>query len=298
MGDVRSKFSKERMRLDSTLDDALFDVARGWSVIPVAAGDKRPLVRWQRFQTEPADAATIRRWLQRWPQANLAIVTGAVSGLVVLDVDPAHGGTDSLAALERRYGSLPETIEVRTGGGGSHFWFRHPGGFFANRIGFRPGLDLRGDGGYVVAPPSLHPSGRRYLFAVDHHPAEVEIAPLPAWLATLDDLNLHHHGHPKSYWRNLVAEGVDAGQRNTTLASLTGHLLWHGVGPVMIEELLQCWTQIRCRRPLVPTEVTRTVRRIVRTQARHSGALPFAGAPWKAPTSRQHQDPAHDPRAL
>lgn len=267
------------MRQLSTLDYALFYVARGWSVIPLEAGGKRPLLRWQRFQNEHADAATVRRWFRRWPQANLAIVTGAISGLVVLDVDPAHGGDDSLAALERRFGALPKTVEVRTGGGGSHFWFRHPGGFFPNRVGIRPGLDLRGDGGYVVVPPSRHPSGRHYVFEVDHHPEEVEIAPLPAWLAALDDLGLHRHGHPRSFWRSLVAGGVDAGQRNTTLASLTGHLLWHGVDPVVIEELLQCWNQVRCRPPLDPSEVNRTVWSIVRTHARHSGALPAAGTP-------------------
>ncbi len=267
------------MRLDSTLDHALFYAGRGFSVIPIQPGGKRPLVRWQRFQSERPDEATIRRWLRRWPEANLAIVTGAVSDLVVLDVDPAHGGDDSLAALERRFGRLPETVEVLTGGGGRHLWFRHPGGFFPNRAGIRPGLDIRGDGGYVVVPPSLHPSGRRYLFEVDHHPEDVEVAPMPDWLRDLDSLGVHRSGHPRSFWRTLVAKGVEEGVRNNTIASLTGHLLWHGVDPVVIEELLQCWNLVRCRPPLEPEEVARTVWSIVRTHARHNGGLIAAAAP-------------------
>lgn len=261
------------MRLESTLDHALFYVARGFSVIPIEPGGKRPLIRWQRFQSERADEVMIRRWLRRWPQANLAIVTGAVSDLVVLDVDPMHGGDDSLAALERRFGKLPETVEVLTGGGGRHVWFRHPGGFFPNRVGIRPGLDIRGDGGYVVVPPSLHPSGRRYVFEVDHHPEEVELTALPAWLRNLDPTTGQRSGHPRSYWRELLAQGVEQGCRNNTIASLTGHLLWHGVDPVVIEELLQCWNLVRCRPPLDAEEVARTVWSIVRTHARHDTGL-------------------------
>lgn len=269
-------FAVNAVPLVTTLDHALFYCRRGWSVIPIRPGGKQPLVRWQRFQGERADEALVTRWFRRWPDANVAIVTGAVSGLVVFDVDPAHGGDDSLAALERRFGALPETVEVLTGGGGRHLYFGHPGIFFPNRVGIRPGLDLRGDGGYVVAPPSLHPSGRRYMFEVSHHPEDLPVAPLPAWLRDLDSLGAHRSGHPRSYWRALAAEGVREGERNNTIASLTGHLLWHGVDPVVIEELLQCWNLVRCQPPLDGSEVARTVWSIVRTHMRHRRPLPQA----------------------
>jgi hypothetical protein len=86
-------------------------------------------------------------------------VTGAASDLTVLDIDPEHGGADSLAALEQRYGALPATIEAVTGGGGRHLYFAHPGGIVHNMVAIESGIDLRGDGGFVVAPPSTHPNG-------------------------------------------------------------------------------------------------------------------------------------------
>jgi len=108
------------------------------------------------------DEATIFGWWRRWPGANVGIVTGMASGLLVLDIDPRHGGVESLALLEREHGSLPETAEVSTGGGGRHILFLHPGFRVKNRANMMPGVDVRGDDGYIVAPPSLHASGRRY----------------------------------------------------------------------------------------------------------------------------------------
>src|ERR1019366_7057017 len=97
-------------------------------------------------------------------------------------VDTGHGGANSLAALEREHGALPVTLEAVTGGGGRHLYFRHPGWPVMNRVGLRAGLDLRGDGGCVVAPPSLHPSGRPYVWVARRSLDEVPLAPLPHWL--------------------------------------------------------------------------------------------------------------------
>ena len=139
---------------------ALAYLARKWAVVPLAPQDKRPLVRWQAFQREPPSADEVRAWYRRWPDAGVAIVTGAVSGLLVVDVDARHGGERSLETLEGIHGPLPRTMEVVTGGGGRHIYFEHPGGVVPNMVGLARGIDLRGDGGIVVAPPSLHPSGR------------------------------------------------------------------------------------------------------------------------------------------
>ena len=99
-----------------------------------------------------------------WPQANIAIVTGAASGLVVLDADMAKGAARTLAALEERYGALPPTVGQRTGTG-QHAFFQHPGTTVRNGVeNLGAGLDIRGDGGYVVAPPSLHANGNRYTW--------------------------------------------------------------------------------------------------------------------------------------
>ncbi len=106
-----------------------------------------------------------------------------MSGVVVLDVDPRNGGDEALAALETRHGPLPATWRVLTGGGGEHVFFRHPGNPVNNAKGrLGPGLDLKADGGYVVAPPSEHMSGQRYALSIDHHPDEVPLADAPDWL--------------------------------------------------------------------------------------------------------------------
>jgi len=235
-----------------------------WSVIPMRPRDKRPTVKWQGYQQQHADVDQITAWFQRWPDANVGIVTGAISGLVVLDIDPRNGGDESLARWETEHGPLPHSLEVRTGGGGRHIYFRHPGGVIHNRAGLAPGIDLRGDGGCVVAPPSIHESGNGYSWVTGHDPAHASLAELPGWLfAQLLD-NARSPGHSIAYWEQLVREGVGAGERNNTIASLTGHLLWHGVDADVAMELLLCWNRIRCSPPLDDEEVIRTVKSITR----------------------------------
>jgi hypothetical protein len=127
------------------------------------------------------DPSIIAEWRRRWPMCNLAVATGAVSKIIVLDVDPRNGGDESLAELIGTYGPLPETVLAATGGGGRHFVFEHPGTRIGNSKGkIGPGLDGKGDGGYIVAPPSLHASGRRYRWVND--PWHYQPAPISDWL--------------------------------------------------------------------------------------------------------------------
>jgi len=242
-------------------------LARGWSPIPLVPRDKRPLLPWEPYRRRRPTPTELAQWQARWPEANVGIVTGAVSGLLVLDVDPAHGGAASLAALEATFGRLPDTLVVCTGGGGRHLYFAHPGRPVACAVGLRPGLDVRGDGGYVVAPPSIHPTGRPYRFegAADRPPA-----PAPGWLLALLAEARRRPGHSIGWWRRLLREGLVEGERNTRLASLAGLLLHHGLDPGVVEELLQGWNLGRCRPPLPPEEVSGIVASIERTRARRA----------------------------
>ena len=129
------------------------------------------------------EGGPIYRWWGMGGLHNIGIATGAASGIVVVDIDPRHGGDETLADLEREHGQLPLTWRFLTGGGGEHIIFEHPGGFVTNSnevLG--PGIDTRGDGGLIIAPPSLHISGRRYEISRDHHPDDTPLAPLPEWL--------------------------------------------------------------------------------------------------------------------
>jgi hypothetical protein len=252
----------------SSLDSALDYLGLGWSVLPLVPGEKRPVMPWQALQHEHPRREDVETWFRDCPTCNVGVVTGGVSGLVVLDVDPEHGGSESLTRLERRHGPLPPTVEAATGGGGRHLYFAHPGGLMRNRAAVVPGIDLRGDGGYVVAPPSLHPSGRRYQWRQGHEPGTLKPAVLPEWLLTMLRGRPDQPGHPLAHWRTLVAEGVAEGERNTTIASLAGHLLWHGVDPVVVLDLLLSWNARRCRPPLSEDEVARTVESITRLHQR------------------------------
>jgi hypothetical protein len=114
------------------------------------------------FLDATTDVDRVARYWRQCPEANIGIATGERNNITVLDVDPRHGGDASLAALVARHGELPETLRSQTGSGGEHIIFEHIAGVrnSAGKLGV--GLDIRGDGGLIIAPPSLHETGRRY----------------------------------------------------------------------------------------------------------------------------------------
>jgi Bifunctional DNA primase/polymerase, N-terminal/Primase C terminal 1 (PriCT-1) len=211
----------------------------------------------------------IRHWWRVAPHANIGLVTGDV---IVLDVDRRDGGDQSLKALEHRHGELSSTWRALTGGG-EHVYFSRPAVQIpcsAKLLG--PGLDIRGVGGYVVAPPSVHISGRIYAWSVDHHPDEVPIAPMPEWMVRA--LKAPASGgapHSPSVWRQLVC-GVGEGQRNSAVAKLSGYLLRHYVDARVTLELMLALNAARFTPPLSPGEVTRTVGSIARKELRRREA--------------------------
>lgn len=163
---------------------ALEYAALGLPVFPCRPGEKRPLIAgWPEKAT--TDAAQVRSWWSDRPDANVAVATGPASGFFVLDVDDEG----SLIALEREHGSLPGLYPQSWTGRGWQAFFRCPGGRTirnsAGKLG--PGLDTRGQGGYVVLPPSIHPSGKRYEWATDRDVRELPPEPPPAWLVDLLD---------------------------------------------------------------------------------------------------------------
>lgn len=228
---------------------------------------KRPLVAWREFQQRIASAGEIDRWFERWPDANVGIVSGRISGIVVVDVDVRHGGPVAVAQAEAAHGPLPPTVEAATGGGGRHLYYAHPGATLANRVAIRPGIDVRGDGGCVVAPPSVHPSGRRYGWVEGRGPDEVALAPIPVHFFA-PGAALHGIGRGPAQWRRLVREGIGEGQRNNTIASLTGHLLWRDVDLDVVVELMLAWNRTHCRPPLPDDEVVQVVHSIARVHER------------------------------
>jgi hypothetical protein len=232
-----------------TIDDAtvlvnaaLRDAARGWRVHPVHGildgrctcnrrcehpGKHPRLARWPQLAT--TDPQRIQRWWSWWPTANIGIATGG--GLLVLDVDPARGGDDSLAALKQAHGGF-DTPRNLTGGGGAHYLFRVEGPV-KNATDMRPGLDIRGDGGFIVAPPSLHVTGRRYAWDVSVHPDDVPLAPAPRWLLALS-------AEPRVRPAGISGEDLRLveGERNDRLFRLCCAWRRQGIGAAALRGML------------------------------------------------------------
>jgi hypothetical protein len=195
--------------VSSSLDAALQYLALGFVPIPIKPGSKKPLVEWREFQTRRPSESEVRAWFTQWPDANIAIVTGSVSGIIALDLE---AGAD----LGER--PIPPTPMQLTGGGGKHYLFRHPGFPVPNAVRILDKVDVRGDGGYIVVPPSLHPSGRRYEWVIS--PELEPLAEPPEWLINL----LKQRSRASKDWK-AIANGVPEGQRNETLASYIGKVL-------------------------------------------------------------------------
>lgn len=137
------------------MQHALHYLRMGFPVIPLKPKSKEPLILWTEFQKRLPAEAEVRSWWQKWPSANVGLVTGSVAGIAVVDLDGLVG-----IAEGQRLGLMSPAISQT--GNGQQLFYKHTGGTICNAVKKYPGIDIRGDGGYVVAPPSWHPNGKRY----------------------------------------------------------------------------------------------------------------------------------------
>lgn len=236
-----------------------------WAVFPLAVWGKRPIIPKTEGGTGVHDATTdptqVRQWWQQWPNANVGIACGA-SGLVVLDLDADKGGLETWASLKTQYGIEDDTIISLTGGGGQHLFFVSPNGAkIRNSVGkLGPGIDVRADGGYIVAPPSMHSNGRAYCWEVGGHPEEMEPALLPSTLVAL----LTGSGNGKPRQAEPLPSRLKVGVRNNTLASLAGSMRWGGASGSAILAALEVTNNERCDPPLPHRDLERIAQSIAR----------------------------------
>jgi len=220
---------------------------RGWSPIPIKPRSKEPNLRELRpYLTRKAT----QEELGAWSWSGVGIVTGPVSGVLVLDVDGPEGETEL-----QKHGH-PVTPMVRTASGGLHLYFNHPDHYVRTGIRVAPGLDVKASGGYVVAPPSVGANGRPYEWLVT--PEEAELADPPAWL-----LHLLGRERPKGP-AAPVGERIPPGERNKALASLAGTMRRRGMGEGEITAALQVTNEQRCQPPLEVEEVEKIAASVAR----------------------------------
>lgn len=248
------------------LGQAAVNLARfGFYVFPIAPRRKVPVTQNGLKDATREEWRIAKFWLEH-PDYNIAVRCGAESGLVVLDVDDVKGGLESLNQLEKDFGELPATVRVVTPRGGSHYYFRHPGVDIYNTESFPgPGLDIRGDGGYVLVPPSEGPNGRCYVLD-----EEVAIADMPEWL--LNGLtNRQRKASGKvdpSQWEKLISERIPEGARNGQMLRLAGHLWSKGHSPGQVLEIVRGLNESRCKPPLPDDEIHHIVNSVARMRSR------------------------------
>jgi hypothetical protein len=215
----------------------------------------------QGLKNASKDAISLRAWWGKWPMANVGVSTGLISGIVVLDIDPKNGGEDSFDNLMVEHGRLPDTAEVLTGGGGRHLYFKHPGRELKNSAGLiGPGLDIRGDGGYVVGPGSHHISGGTYDWEASSTPELAGVAHMPQWLIDM----AMSSGQAAS---TQVAMGEDGfvieGSRNVWLTRIGGYMRRQGTPERQIFNALMCLNEV-CLPQLDNDEVAKIAKSVAR----------------------------------
>jgi hypothetical protein len=212
--------------------DLVLDLAaRGWRLHPIQAGGKAPLLSgWP--SKASAEKETIQSWVAKYPHCNWAVACGAGSNVFVLDVDNKGGkkGSESLAALEEQYGTLPPTLVSLTGSGsGKQYFFRYPpnAGYLKNlntgAIG--DGLDIKVEGGYVVIPPSVTTVPYKFSNSED-----TPLAPVPEWLLEmLKSLQHKAYALPATGASSSKEQLIPVGSRHKYLVSVAGAMLRKGV---------------------------------------------------------------------
>ena len=239
---------------DKLLTAANYYASKKLRVFPCWPMEKAPATT-HGCKDATTDLEQITKWWTGPYLYNIGIATGG--GIVVLDVDindqAGKYGDETLDDLEKQYGSLPDTWMCLTGGGGIHYYFASDDPDLTVGVEFAPGLDFRGAGGYVIAPPSVHKNGRTYEWEVNHTPANCALAPLPEWLH-----RLMLQGKTKDRPTAHTTEGteqVQEGRRNDVLFKLASSLRAKGLGQKAITAALIEENRSRCSPPLPDREV-------------------------------------------
>ncbi len=217
------------------LDIALSYAKRGWHVFPVTQS-KVPFPGTHGHKEASCNEQDVRALWNKFPNANVAIATGKRSGFFVLDVDvkECKVGDQSLSDLEHKYGGLPETVESITWSGGRQLFFQYPedADVFNSQSKIGQDLDIRGEGGYVVAPGSIV-NGKTYEWEVSHHPDDLKIMPAPQWL-----VDKCVEVNKKEKYRLPEGE-IPQGSQDDEMFRFTCSLKAQGFTPEMVRSALQ-----------------------------------------------------------
>lgn len=243
--------------MNSMKEYALYYASLGLAVFPIKPKGKEPLTA-HGFKDATWNTQQIESWWTQWPSANIGIATGSRSGgilVIDLDIDENRGidGRETLKAWEAEYGKLPENTWLSiTGRGGYHYFYRIQGEI-KNRAGLYDGVDIRGDGGYIVAPPSIHPNGRGYEW--EQGPEDGPLAEADGKVMEfLSGKSFENLGQPFE-----VPDQIPEGERTNTLMRLLCSQQAKGLSDEAIRAAIRAENEAKCSPPLTDEELEKTV---------------------------------------
>lgn len=252
-----------------------------WAVFPCSPTSKKPLTP-HGCKDAKKSVGAIKSWWKKWPDASIGIATGSVSGLIVIDEDldenKGLNGYEAVSEWERINGELPATVQCITGRGGYHLYYKYSGDDIKNRAGILDGVDVRGEGGYVIAPPSTHPNGTEYQW--EDAPDEIAMAPIDA---TVRKFLFGENEKPRTASDFKVPDRIQSGERNDTLFRLACSMQAQGLPDAAIMAALEQTNQTACDEPVSDAELTTIVESALRYQKGELRTISKDMPEWREP---------------
>lgn len=242
--------------MNNILDQAVEYVDWGWSVLPVKPDEKRPfMTNWLQYTKTRAPKPMVESWFNNLSGAGVGVVTGRISGIVVLDIEAYC--KIPIEEILRKY---PTQLVARSGGGGYHLYFSYPrtATRISNRVGIFEGADIRADGGFIVAAPTTHPNGKKYEW--------IQKGPPGVFPTELLNLSSKPVNTQSDNWVTETLRGVPEGGRNDACARLAGYFFSKGMNYDIVEAILTEWGE-KCDPPMPVHELRTTIKSIERSHA-------------------------------
>lgn len=239
-----------------------------WSIFPIQYSTKRPITQ-HGFKDATTDIEQIKEWWSLYPNAGIGAPTGKINNIIVCDIDIRNFGDLSLERLIDENEPFPHTVECLTGGGGNHYYFQYDERVNKSKLDDYPGIDIQGNGKYIILPPSTHGSGNKYHWEESSKPVINTIEKMPEWLIEL--LIRHTDGgtfkrKPTSEYVKIL-QGVSKGERNNSMMALIGHLLSRDIHPAESLEIIHAWNNSRVSPPLEEHVINRAFNNILKREA-------------------------------
>lgn len=226
------------------LKAALIYRSKGWCVFPVRPPDTprkpgKPYIKWRGLQKKLPSESLVRHWWEQWPDASIALLCGSVSDLIVVDIDPRNGGAEA-----GKHPLKQSPMVCNSGGGGAHYYYGFPldQAEVSTQVNAkskdpeRKGRDVKADGSYVILPPSVHKSGKRYTWR--------RTGPLisaPSWALEPSSVGISEPDEAPPWITSLLRDGTEQGNRNDDTAKLGGYLAGKGIPRDIATGIIEAW---------------------------------------------------------